>query len=81
MWALFGGNLAAIAGDRKKYAIGFSLEINGTNAAVNGVLQGTRTPTNNALTRLSIGGYANTFRRITYYPQRLTDAQLQNLTK
>jgi hypothetical protein len=80
MWALFGVSQAAIAGDRKKYAIGFSLETNGTNAAANGVLQGTRTPTNNTLSQLYIGGYANTFRSITYYPVRLPDAQLQALT-
>jgi hypothetical protein len=68
-------------GDRKKYAIGFSLETNGTNAALDGVLQGTRTPSNNVISDLILGGYSNTFNRLTYYPTRLQDFQLQQLTK
>jgi len=47
---------------------------------VNGVLQGSRTPTNNAITRLSIGGYTNTISRLTYYPTRLSNAILQTIT-
>ena len=70
-----------------KYAAG--IEQNNVNLAVNGTLGTTNTSAiqPDALSKLIIGNYSSgnyyintTIKRLTYYPERLSNAQLQNLT-